>query len=70
MADEPFLLYDLPHTPRLFLLAVRRLRAGAAHRFRSRSYELIRGLVGQKHGYTIHNAAPRTTMAYDGSQWR
>jgi DNA-binding transcriptional LysR family regulator len=36
--------------------------------FRTRSFELIRGLIGHKQGYSIHNAVPRTTIGYDGSR--
>ncbi len=68
VADEPFLLYDLPHTRDYFFSLFTACAIEPRIAFRSRSYELIRGLVGQKRGYTLHNAAPRTTMAYDGSQ--
>ncbi len=68
VADEPFLLYDLPHSRDYFFSLFTACGIEPRIAFRSRSYELIRGLVGQKRGYTIHNAAPRTTMAYDGSQ--
>lgn len=68
MADEPFLLYDLPHTRDYFFSLFDACGITPRIAYRSRSYELIRGLVGQKRGYTLHNASPRTTMAYDGSR--
>lgn len=68
ICHEPFILLDLPHSREYFfnLFAI----AGAEPRpvFRSRSYELIRGLVGHRHGYTIHNAVPGSARAYDGSE--
>jgi len=36
--------------------------------FRTRSFELIRGLIGHRQGYSIHNAVPRTTIGSDGSR--
>ena len=68
LRDEPFILLDLPHSRDYFfgLFAA----AGIEPRvtFRSRSFEMIRGLIGHGQGYSIHNAAPRTTIGYDGSR--
>ena len=36
--------------------------------FKSRSQELIRGLVAHGHGFAIQNAIPATTVAYDGNR--
>jgi DNA-binding transcriptional LysR family regulator len=36
--------------------------------FKSRSQELIRGLVAHGHGFAIQNAIPATTIAYDGNR--
>jgi len=36
--------------------------------FRSRSHELIRGLVAHGHGFAIQNAIPATTLVYDGGR--
>ncbi|RYX85352.1 MAG: LysR family transcriptional regulator [Bradyrhizobiaceae bacterium] len=36
--------------------------------FRTRSFELIRGLIGHGQGYSIQNAVPCTTIGYDGSR--
>lgn len=68
LAAEPFLLLDLPHSRDYFagLFAAAGLQPRTV--FRSRSYELIRGMVGHGHGYTVHNVIPRTDIAYDGSR--
>jgi DNA-binding transcriptional LysR family regulator len=67
-ADEPFILLDLPHSrdyfQGLFAACGMEPRVG----MRSRSYELIRGLVGHGHGYAIFNVVPRTMIGYDGSR--
>lgn len=68
LAPEPFVLLDLPYSRdyffRLFHLA------GVEPRvvFRTRSQELIRGLVAHGHGYGIQNAISATTTAYDGGE--
>jgi DNA-binding transcriptional LysR family regulator len=68
LAEEPFILLDLPHSRDYFFGLFAACGIEPRIVFRSRSYELIRGLVGHGHGYTIHNAVPRTTSAYDGSR--
>jgi DNA-binding transcriptional LysR family regulator len=66
-SKEPFILLDLPHSREYFLGLFSACGIEPRIGFRSRSYEFIRGLVGKGHGFTIHNAVPRTTMTYDGS---
>jgi DNA-binding transcriptional LysR family regulator len=67
LADEPFILLDLPHSREYFFGLFR--SAGIEPRivFKSRSQELIRGLVAHGHGFAIQNAIPATTIAYDGN---
>jgi DNA-binding transcriptional LysR family regulator len=67
LAEEPFLLIDLPHSREYFFSLFSSCGIEPRVVFRSRSSELIRGLVGHGHGFTIQNAVPRTTVAYDGS---
>jgi DNA-binding transcriptional LysR family regulator len=59
---------DLPHSRDYFvgLFAAAGIEPRVA--FRSRSFEMIRGLIGHGQGYSIHNAVPRTTIGYDGSR--
>jgi DNA-binding transcriptional LysR family regulator len=68
LADDPFIVLDLPHSREYFFSLFAACGTEPRVIFRSRSYELIRGLVGHGHGFTIHNAVPRTTIGYDGSR--
>ena len=68
LRDEPFLLLDLPHSREYFLSLFQTCGIEPRTAFRSRSPELIRGLVGHNRGYTIHNAVPGSTHGYDGSR--
>src|SRR5690606_33500177 len=67
LSDESFLLLDLPHSRNYFLDLFRRAEVEPRITFRSRSPELIRGLVAHGLGYTIHNAAAANNVTYDGS---
>jgi DNA-binding transcriptional LysR family regulator len=67
-SNEPFILLDLPLSREYFLGLFASCGMEPRIVFRSRSYEFIRGLVGHGYGFTIHNAVPRTTMAYDGKR--
>lgn len=66
IGKEPFILLDLPFSRDYFfnLFMACGVEPHIAHR--SRSPELIRGLVGHGCGYTIHNALPSTNVSYDG----
>lgn len=68
LCGEPFILLDLPHSREYFfsLFAACGLEPQVA--FRTRSSELIRGLVGHGQGYSLHNVLPRNTVGYDGSR--
>lgn len=68
LANEPFILLDLPHSREYFFNLFLTCKIEPRVVYRSRSYELIRGLVGHGHGFTIHNAVPGTTVGYDGSK--
>lgn len=67
-ADEPLILLDLPLSRDYFLQLFQSCNIAPKIIYKSSSYELIRGLVGHGHGYTIHNAIPGTRYAYDGSR--
>lgn len=68
LVHEPFLLLDLPHSRDYFLrlFASEGVQPIIAHR--SRSSELLRGLVARGRGYTLHNALPDTPFTYDGGR--
>lgn len=68
MRDEPFILLDLPHSRDYFASLFTASGIEPRISFRTRSFELIRGLIGNGQGYSIHNAVPRTTIGYDGSR--
>jgi DNA-binding transcriptional LysR family regulator len=68
LAAEPFILLDLPHSREYSFNLFLTCKVEPRVVYRSRSYELIRGLVGHGHGFTIHNAVPGTTIGYDGSK--
>lgn len=66
--DEPFILLDLPHSRDYFFSLFEICGLSPQVAFRTRSSELIRGLVGHNQGYSLHNVLPRTTVGYDGSK--
>ncbi len=63
----PFILLDLPYSRDYFFGLFRSVGLEPRIVFRSRSQELIRGLVAHGHGFAIQNAIPATTIAYDGN---
>lgn len=67
LGDEPFILLDLPYSRDYFFGLFRAVGLEPRIVFRSRSQELIRGLVAHDHGFAIQNAIPATTIAYDGN---
>jgi len=68
LASEPFILLDLPHSSDYFMRLFRSVGVEPQIAFRSRSYELTRGLVGHGRGYTIQNVLPRTQVTHDGGR--
>ena len=67
LENEPFILMDLPRSKDYFAEIFRIAGTAQNISFRSRSYELIRGLVAQGYGFSIQNAIPATRWTYDGS---
>ncbi|MBK1661638.1 LysR family transcriptional regulator [Paracraurococcus ruber] len=68
LAEEPFLLLDLPHSRDYFMSLFRAKGIEPQVRFSSGSQELIRGLVGNGHGFAIQNSIARTPYASDGTR--
>lgn len=66
LVDDPLVLLDLPHSREYFFGLFRSCGLEPRIGYRSRSYELVRGLVANGHGYAIHNAILHTTTTYDG----
>lgn len=68
LVEEPFLLLDLPHSRDYFAGIFRAAGLTPRIAFRSRSQELLRGLVGNGLGWTIQNVQPESPYAIDGSR--
>ena len=68
LRDEPFILLDLPHSRDYFMSLFRTVGIEPHIAFRSKAYELTRGLVGHGRGYTIQNVLPRTQTTHDGGR--
>ena len=68
LAAEPLVLLDLPHSRDYFRAMF--LRAGIEPRVshRSLSFEMVRGLVANGHGYSILNLRPHGDLSYDGAK--
>ena len=70
MAQEPFILMDLPHTGEYFLSLFQSLRIKPNIRFRSTNFEMVRTLVGNGMGYSVLNLKPQYPTTYDGTEVR
>lgn len=68
LMGEPFLLLDLPHSRDYFASIFRAAGLTPRIAFRSRSQELLRGLVGNGLGWTIQNVQPESPYAIDGTR--
>jgi DNA-binding transcriptional LysR family regulator len=68
LAEEPYILLDLPYSRDYFFGLFHAVGAEPRIVFRSRSQELIRGLVAHGHGFAIQNAIAGTNVAYDGAR--
>lgn len=66
LVDEPMILLDLPHSREYFLSLFRAYNLEPRIVHRTRSYDMVRGLVGRGRGYGILNAIPRMPYTYDG----
>jgi len=68
LRKEPFILLDLPHSRDYFLGFFQKLGFQPQVRHRSRSFELVRGLVASGEGYSILNLQPASHQTYDGGE--
>ncbi len=66
LADEPFVLLDLPDSRDYFLSMLRAAGIEGQPKFRSASYETVRSMVASGLGYSILNQRPRTDQTYTG----
>ena len=66
LADEPMVLLDLPESRDYFEAMLVDAGVTPQIRYRSASYETVRGLVARGHGYSILNQQPASDGTYDG----
>lgn len=67
LANEPFILMDLPHTREYFLSLFYSLKLDPQIKFRCSSLETERAMVGNGLGYALVNVIPLVNKTYDGS---
>lgn len=66
--DEPMIMLDLPHSRDYFLSLFHAVNLDPKIVHRTRSYDMVRGLVGRHRGYGILNAIPRMPYTLDGTR--
>ena len=66
LATEPLILLDAPPSRDYFLSLFEPGGKQPEIRFRSSSFEMVRGLVGQGLGYSLLATKPASNMTYDG----
>ncbi|PZW42985.1 LysR family transcriptional regulator [Humitalea rosea] len=66
LAEEPFMLLDLPGSRDYFLGLFRAAGLTPVIGFRSRGIEMVRGMVAAGHGWSVLNIVPRSPYATDG----
>jgi DNA-binding transcriptional LysR family regulator len=67
LAHEPMVLLDLPHSRDYFQQMLASAGVTPLIRYRSASYETVRGLVARGHGYSILNQRPVDDVTYGGA---
>ncbi|PRI11366.1 LysR substrate-binding domain-containing protein [Leucobacter massiliensis] len=68
LADDSFVLLDLPSSRDYFLGILRQLGVTPRLRYRSSSYETVRSMVATGLGYSLLNQRPRIEDTYTGEQ--
>lgn len=68
LADDPFILLDLPSSSAYFLSILRQAGVNPKIRYRTRGYETVRSMVASGLGYSILNQQPRIKATYAGRQ--
>lgn len=66
LAQESFVLLDAPTSREYFLSIFEAAGVEPKIRFRSGSFEMVRGLVGHGLGYSLLATKPASNMTYDG----
>ena len=70
LADEPFVLLDLPESNEYFLGILRGAGVVPAVRYRSRNVETVRSIVAAGLGFTLLNQRPADGITYSGARTR
>jgi DNA-binding transcriptional LysR family regulator len=68
LADEQFILMDLPHTREYFLSLFYSQHLEPHVHFRATSFETVRTLVGNGLGFSLLNLLPKHSLTYDGTE--
>ncbi|BCJ90656.1 transcriptional regulator [Terrihabitans soli] len=68
LAEDEFILLDMPYSRDYFLNLFRAQGLEPKVAFRARTQELARGLVGHGRGYTITNLVAKSMDTYDGGR--
>lgn len=68
LAEEPMVLLDLPDSRDYFESMLAKAGVTPRIRYRSASYEAVRGLVARGHGFSILNQIPAHRGTYDGGE--
>jgi len=68
LAEDPFVLLDLPSSRDYFLGILRRAGVSPEVKYRSSSYETVRSLVATGLGYSLLNQRPQTEFTYAGAE--
>ncbi|WP_042370032.1 LysR family transcriptional regulator [Streptacidiphilus neutrinimicus] len=68
LADEPFVLLDLPHSRDYFWSLVTATGITPVVRHRSHNYEAVRSLVALGHGFSVLHQRPATDDTYSGAK--
>jgi DNA-binding transcriptional LysR family regulator len=67
LADEPFVLLDLPHSRDYFWALVTATGITPEIRHRSHNYEAVRSLVALGHGFSVLHQRPASDHTYSGA---
>lgn len=68
LADDPFVLLDLPDSREYFLTILRQAGITPRVKYRSASYETVRSMVATGLGFSILNQRPRISQTYTGAR--
>ncbi|MDO3399383.1 LysR family transcriptional regulator [Mycolicibacterium neoaurum] len=66
LVDEPMILVDLPYSRDYFIGVFTRRGLHPNIQYRSSSYETVRAMVAQDHGYSLLHQRPATDSTYAG----